>query len=316
MVNLFEESFEGLEKNIADHAKNNKKTFAPDEREWKLTRDDNDEGQAIIRLIPDKTGKPFTKVYNHSFGIFNKARNKKLWYIEDSPSTIGQPCPVSEYWAELNSIGTEEAKEEAKLFSRKVNYITNVYIVKDPACPANEGKVFYWKFGTKLYDKFMATLNPSEKDLAMGETAIPLWNALKGANIKLKIKKAAGGFLNYDDTTIMAPSACFDSKEEATDVIVNQTIELSEFESPSHFKTYEELSDKLAFVLGKKDVTKTTKTTPKKEPSIDTGLDDLDDIVEKAASKKSDEEPVPKAKKEKEKEPESDDDDLDFLNGL
>lgn len=316
MINLFEETFEGLAENLSEHAKSNKKTFTPDEREWKLGRDDNDDGQAIIRLIPDKTGKPFTKVYSHSFGIFSKARNKKLWYIEDSPSTIGQPCPVSEYWAELNSVGTDEAKDEAKMFSRKVNYITNVYVVKDPANPSNEGKVFYWKFGTKLYDKFMATLNPSEKDLAMGEKAVPLWNALKGANVKLKIKKAAGGFLNYDDTTIMAQSECFDSKEEATDVIINKTIELSEFENPAHFKTYEELSDKLAFVLGKKDNTKTA-SAPKKETPIDTGLDDLDDMVEKASTKEKEDAPAPKAKeKVKEKVEDDDDDSLAFLDEL
>lgn len=314
MVNLFEESFEELTKHLSDHAKGNKKSFEPDGREWKLARDENDEGQAIIRLLPDKNGTPFTKIYNHSFGIFNKARNKKLWYIEDSPATIGLPCPVSEYWAELNAIGTDESKEQAKMFGRKVNYITNVYIVKDPANPANEGKVFYWKFGTKLYDKFMATLNPSEKDIAMGEKAIPLWHAFKGANIKLKIKKAAGGFLNYDDTVIMTPSEAFDSKEEAIKLINNQTIELKEFESPAHFKSYEELSDKLNFVLGKKD-DMTTKQKQQETSKIDTGLEDLDDIVEKAEVKKQEDSPAPKKAKEKVVEPD-DDDDLSFLSDL
>jgi len=281
MINLFEETFEGLEKNLSEHSKTNKKAYIPDEREWKLARDENDNGQAIIRLLPDKNGKAWTKMYSHSFGIFNKSRNKKLWYIEDSPSTIGEPCPVSEYWAELGSIGTDEAKEQQKMFSRKVSYITNIYVIKDPANPENEGKVFYWKFGTKLFDKFLSVMNPSEKDLAMGEVAIPLWNALKGANIKLKIKKAAGGFLSYDDTTIMSPSSLFSSREEAEDVIINQTIDLSEFESPSHFKTYEELADKLAFVLGKKDsVLNTTSSRQKESTKNNTDLEDLDDLVE------------------------------------
>jgi hypothetical protein len=306
MIDLFAETFESLANNISEHSKNNKKSFEPDAREWKLTRDDNDDGQAIIRLIPDKNGKPYTKMFSHSFNMFSKARNKKLWYIEDSPSTIGMPCPVSEYWAELNAQGTDEAKAEAKTFSRKVSYITNVYIVKDPANPSNEGKVFYWAFGTKLYDKFIATMNPSAKDLAMGEKPVPLWNAMKGANIKLKIKKAAGGFLNYDDTVIMGTTEAFDSKEEATSIITNNTIDLLEFETPAHFKTYEELADKLAFVLGKKD------NTVKKEQSIDVGLEDLDEMV--VNKPKEQEEKV--VEKPAKKVADDVDDGLDFLNDL
>lgn len=317
MVNLFEENWEEVSKNLSTHSQQTKSTYVPDEREWKLSRDDKGDGQAIIRLLPDKNGKPYTKMYSHSFGVWNKARNKKLWYIEDSPSTLGMPCPVTEHYLELNAIGTDEAKEDARQFSRKINYITNVLIIKDPENPSNEGKIFYWKFGTKLYDKFMSVANPSEKDLSMGEKPIPLWHAFKGANIKLKIKNGAGGFPTYDDTVIMAPSEVFDSKEEAIEAITTRTIDLSEFEDVKHFKTYAELADKFAFVMGTKDTNKPAQGT-KQTPVIDTGLDDLDDIVEKAAAKTVHDEPVKKEKPAKPAPVESsdEDDDLAFLSDL
>jgi hypothetical protein len=319
MINLFAENFSDLTENLAAHSKDTKKSYVPDEREWKLSRDDKGDGQAIIRLLPDPAGKAYTKMYSHSFGIWSKARNKKLWYIEDSPATLGLSCPVTEHYLEMNAIGTDEAKEDARQFSRKINYITNVLVIKDPENPANEGKVFYWKFGTKLYDKLMSVTNPSEKDLSMGEKPIPMWHAFKGANIKLKIKNGAGGFPTYDDTVIMAPSEAFDSKDEAIDVITTRTTNLGEFEDAKHFKTYAELADKFAFVMGTKDAGKPAQAS-KQTPVIDTGLDDLDDIVEKATQKAVSEEPMKKekpAKAEKvETPPTEDEDDLAFLSDL
>jgi hypothetical protein len=270
MVNLFAESFADLEVNISTHSKENKKAFQADERFWKLSRDENDNGQAIIRLLPDATGAAYTKMFSHSFFKFNKKLNKKLWFIEDSPSVIKQPCPTSELWAELNSVGTDEAKDEAKTYSRKVQYITNILVVNDPINPENNGKVFLWKYGTKLQEKFISAMNPSEADINMGENPVPLYHALKGADIKLKIKKAAGGFLNYDDTTVMNPSNAFETREEAEDFLMNKTHKLGEFEAPEHFKTYEELKDKLDFVRGLKDGNTAKKEVAQNTPVMDT----------------------------------------------
>ena len=236
-----------LEKNLSDNITKEKKSY-DDNRFWKLSRDENDNGGAIIRLLPDPTGTPFIQRYNHAFQSFDAVNKKKRWYINNSPETIGEACPVSELWSKLYSLGTDEAKKEAKKFSRKIKFITNIKVIKDPANPQNEGKIFLWEFGTKLKDKFMAALQPSDSEIAMGEEPKQLFNPLAGNNIKLKIKKAAG-FLNYDDTEIMGVSSIYPDVESAKADIIENAFKLDEFMSSDAFDTYEELKKKMKYVL-------------------------------------------------------------------
>ena len=237
-----------LEKNLGANVNAGGKKNYEDDRFWKLSRDENDNGGAIIRLLPDPTGTPFIQRYNHAFQSFDNVNKKKRWYINISPETIGEPCPASELWSALYNIGTEEGKKEAKKFSRKIKFMANIKVIKDPANPQNEGKIFLWEFGTKLKDKFMAALQPSESEIAMGEEPKQLFNPLTGCNIKLKIAKVAG-FLNYDATEIMAPSSIYADGEEAKNDIINSAFKLEEFMKPEAFETYEELRTKMKFVL-------------------------------------------------------------------
>ncbi len=237
-----------LEKNLGANVNLGGKKNYDDDRFWKLSRDENDNGGAIIRLLPDPNGIPFIQRYNHAFQSFDNVNKKKRWYLNISPETIGEPCPASELWSALYNIGTEEGKKEAKKISRKIKFMTNIKVIKDPANPQNEGKIFLWEFGTKLKDKFMAALQPSESEISMGEEPKQLFNPLTGCNIKLKIAKVAG-FLNYDATEIMAPSSIYTDAEEAKADIIENAYKLDEFMKPEAFQTYEELKNKLKFVL-------------------------------------------------------------------
>jgi len=236
-----------LEKNLGDDAKGNKKNYK-DDRFWSLSRDENDNGGAIIRLLPDPNGVPFEQIYSHGFQSFDPVNKKKRWYINNSPSSIGLDCPASNLWSAIFNEGTEEGKLEAKNFSRKIQFYTNIKVINDPANPQNNGKIFIWKFGTKLKDKFMAALNPSETDRAMGEEPKQLFNPLTGCNIKLKIAKVAG-FPNYDGTTIEAPSSIYENAEEAKADILENAYALEEFKKEEAFETYDELLSKLKYVM-------------------------------------------------------------------
>jgi hypothetical protein len=240
-------NWDQLEKNLGADVKGGEKKSYKDDRFWSLSRDENDNGGAIIRLLPDPEGTPFIQRFNHAFQSFDTVNKKKRWYINISPQTINQDCPASELWSKLFNLGTDEAKLEAKNFSRKIKFMCNIKVIKDPANPQNEGKIFLWEFGTKLKDKFMQALNPSEADRQMGEEPKQLFNPLTGCNIKLKIKKAAG-FLNYDDTTIEAVSSIYNDGEGAKADIINNAYKLSEFLQPEAFETYEELKGKLKYV--------------------------------------------------------------------
>jgi len=237
-----------LEKNLGENVLGKKKKNYADDRFWKLSRDENDNGAAIIRLIPDPTGTPFIQRFSHSFSSFDMQSKKKRYYINESPQSINLPCPVADLWSGIYNLGSEDAKQEARAFNRKLNFIANIKVIKDPANPENEGKIFLWQFGTKLKDKFMQALNPSEQDLAMGEKPKQLFNPLTGCNIKLKIKPA-GGFLNYDDTTIENESSIYQSQQEAEQDILSNAYKLEEFVKPEAFLPYEELKSKLEYVL-------------------------------------------------------------------
>jgi len=224
-----------------------KKSFN-DERFWKLSRDEHDNGAALIRLLPDKNGTPFIKRYHHSVSVFDKVKGKRRVYAYVSPSTIGLPCPVSELWQALWNLGTDEARKEAKKFKRSIKYVTNIKVLKDPAVPENENKIFLWEFGTKLYDKFVQAMNPSAADIQMGEQPKNLYHPCEGNNIKLKCKKAAG-FINYDDTEILGQSSIYPDCNAAAEEIKEKTYDLSEFLKPEAFEDYETLKKRLLYVL-------------------------------------------------------------------
>jgi hypothetical protein len=213
MLDIGNMNWDELEKSLGEDVKKAKKDYK-DDRFWTLSRDENNNGGAIIRLLPDPNGVPFIQMYSHAWQSYDPIKKKKRWYINESPSIIGLEDPASDFWGALYSLGTDEAKLEARNFSRKIQYYTNIKVIKDPANPQNEGKIFIWKFGTKLKDKIMAALKPSEADIQMGEEPKQLYNPLTGNNIKLKAKEVAG-FVNYDDTTIAEVSAIYNSKEEA-----------------------------------------------------------------------------------------------------
>jgi cell division septation protein DedD len=312
--------FASLQQQLQPGAISEKKDFGPDERFWKLSRGDDDTGTAVIRLLVDKNRVPFVKVFHHQFSVYDPTKQKKRWFIEPSPQTIGLPCPVSEKWQELYNLGTAEAKEEAKKFSRKIKYVTNIKVINDPANPANNGKIFLWEFGTKLLDKFLAAMNPGADDLALGIKPTELYNPIAGANIMLKIKKSAG-FFNYDDTTILPASAEWNSMDEAVTEIDANTHELQEFLEPTHFKSYDELKSRMEFVITGVKSQPTTQETPAQETTqqqtVNTGMPPAQETPTPTpveASPAVTPEPVPEPKTVKTSAPA--DDDLDFLDDL
>ena len=172
-----------------------------DDRLWKLDVDKSGNGYAVIRFLPAPNGEdlPFVKLYSHAF------QGPGGWYIENSLTSLGQKDPVSEYNTSLWNNGTDAGKELARKQKRKLTYISNIYVVKDPANPDNEGKVFLFKYGKKIFDKLTAAMQPEFED----EEAIDPFDFWQGANFKLKAKNVAG-YRNYDSSEFAAPSPILD----------------------------------------------------------------------------------------------------------
>lgn len=230
------------QKLVKEVEKMNSTSSGGDDRLWKPEMDKTGNGYAVIRFLPAPDGEdlPWVKMYSHGF------QGPGGWYIENSLTTIGQKDPVSEYNRTLWNSGNDKDKEIVRKQKRKLSYYSNIYIVKDPANPANEGRVFLFKFGKKIFDKIMAAMQPEFED----ETPINPFDFWQGANFKLKIRKV-DGYWNYDKSEFDSPSPLLDD-DDALEALWKKQYSLTALTATDQFKTYEELQTRLDYVLGKK----------------------------------------------------------------
>ena len=227
---------------VKEVEKMNNNGASGDERTWKLDVDKSGNGYAVIRFLPAPEGEdlPFVKLYSHAF------QGPGGWYIENSLTSLGQKDPVSEYNTQLWNNGTDAGKETARKQKRKLTYMSNIYVVKDPANPDNEGKVFLFKYGKKIFDKLTAAMQPEFED----EEAIDPFDFWQGANFKLKAKNVAG-YRNYDSSEFAAVTPLLDD-DDALEGLWKKQYSLAEIVAADQFKSYEDLKKRLEYVLGSK----------------------------------------------------------------
>lgn len=220
-----------------------------DDRIWKPTVDKAGNGYAVIRFLPAPEGEdlPWVRYWDHGF----KGPTGK-WYIENSLTSIGQQDPVSEMNSQLWNSGIESDKEVARQRKRRLHYMSNILVISDSANPENEGKVFLFKYGKKIFDKVMDVMQPQFED----ETPVNPFDFWGGANFKLKIRNVEG-YRNYDKSEFDGVTELFDGDEAKLESVFNQLHSLKEFTDPENYKTYAELKKKLYDVLGEEEISNT-----------------------------------------------------------
>tara|TARA_B100000902_G_scaffold251754_1_gene238187 strand:+ start:3077 stop:3985 length:909 start_codon:yes stop_codon:yes gene_type:complete len=240
---------------VREVEKTNKGGGSSDDRLWKPEVDKAGNGYAVIRFLPAPDGEdlPWAKMYSHAF------KGPGGWYIENSLTTNGGKDPVSELNTSLWNSGVESDKAIARDQKRKLSYYSNIYVVQDKANPDNEGKVFLYKFGKKIFDKVMAAMQPEFED----EEPINPFDFWAGADFKIKIKKVAG-YWNYDSSEFARQAPLLDD-DDAMEAIWKKEYSLSEIVDPSQFKSYEDLKKRLNYVLG---------TATPKAPVVDESFED------------------------------------------
>jgi len=228
-----------------------------DERLYKPVVDKTGNGFAVLRFLPAPDGEelPWAKMYSHAF------QGNGGWYIENSLTTIGGKDPLGEYNRELWNTGTEANKETVRKQKRKLNYYSNIYVVKDPANPSNEGKVFLFKYGKKIFDKIMEAMQPEFED----ESPINPFDFWLGANFKLKIVKK-DGYWNYDKSEFDRVSPLLDD-DDAMEALWKKEYSLAAVTAPDQFKTYEELERRMNMVLGNKTAPTRSREVAEQEDS-------------------------------------------------
>ena len=260
-----------------DSAPQEKKSYK-DDRLWKPELDKAGNGYAVIRFLPAVEGEdlPWAKIWSHAF-----QGPTGQWYIENSLTTISHKDPVSEHNTRLWNTGLESDKELARKQKRKLQYFSNIYVVSDAKHPENEGKVFLYRYGKKIFDKVMEAMQPEFED----EKAINPFDFWQGANFKLKVRKV-DGFWNYDKSEFDAVSPLL-KDDDAIEEIWKTQYPLAEFTAATNFKSYDELKTRLDAVLSGTvsvgNVTDELKDEPFAAPKVDTKP------VEAPSSKKDEE---------------------------
>ena len=225
----------------ASPADGGKKQSFSDDTMWKPELDKTGNGYAVVRFLPTPEGEemPWVSYFDHGF------QGPGGWYIEKSLTTLSKQDPVSEYNTELWNTGIEANKDIARKQKRRLHYVSNVYVISDPKNPDNEGKVFKYRYGKKIFEALKEAISPAFED----ETAInPFDLRGEGANFKIKIRKV-DGYWNYDKSEFDKPAPLFDDENRLNEVF-GSIHSLSGVIAPSEFKTYEELQEKLQRVLG------------------------------------------------------------------
>ena len=255
----------------------------PDQRLWKPEVDKSGNGYAVLRFLPAPSGEdvPWVKIYDHGF------QGPGGWYIENSRTSLGagEKDPLSEHNSMLWNSGIEANKEVARKQKRRLKYFSNVLVVKDASNPSNEGKVFLYQYGAKIFEKLQNAMQPEFED----ETPVNPFDLWEGANFKLKIR-------NYDLSEFESTSPV-EGDDDKLEEIWNSQYSLVEFLDPKNFKSYEVLQARLNHVLGK--------------PNLQVVSDTAEAPVARSAPTPQDEGEVPWASNDEE-----DDDSLSFFKKL
>ena len=261
----------------------NKKSYQ-DDRIWKPSVDKAGNGYAVIRFLPASEGNdlPWVRYWDHGF----KGPTGQ-WYIEKSLTSIGQNDPVSEANSMLWNSGDDRDKDIARERKRRLHYVSNILVESGPSNPANEGQVFLFVYGKKIFDKLMDVMQPQFAD----EDPMNPFDFWEGASFKLKIRNVEG-YRNYDKSEFASASPLSESDSELEE-IYDRIYDLNEFTDPANYKTYDELKQRLHLVLGQVEAPSMSqqfdlsqseepverKTAPAPEITVSTSDDDEDDTM-------------------------------------
>ena len=234
-----------------------------DERLWKPELDASGNGYAVIRFLPAPEGEdlPWAKIWSHAF------QGPGGWYIENSLTTLNQKDPVSDHNRDLWNSGSDKDKETVRKQKRKLSYYSNILVVQDPKNTENEGRVFLFKYGKKIFDKVQEAMQPAFQD----ETPVNPFDFWEGADFKLKIRKV-DGYWNYDKSEFATPTPVAGGDDDKLEALWKTQYPLAEITDSDKFKSYEALQNRLALVLGGR----------KKQVVIadeDTGIDGAEEVV-------------------------------------
>ena len=72
--------------------------------------------------------------------VYSFQGDSGAWYIEDSLQSVGLDDPVAKYPNKLFRSSLDSDKELASKLKRRLQFISNILVIRDKANPENEGR--------------------------------------------------------------------------------------------------------------------------------------------------------------------------------
>lgn len=214
--------------------------------------------QGVIRFLPRPTGdgdmNPSLKVCTHSY------QGPNGWYIELCPTTYDSSydsCPACKKNGQLYKMGGTDLVGDR---ARKTYYYSNILVVKDPQNPENEGKVFIYRYGKKMYETIKEKMF---NDTGIIETC-NVFHPFEGTNFKLTLKTIKTKLKNGKEITYPSAdgSTFYDSvvplSKEVADKAMKNLHNLSEICSPEKIKSFDQLVARFEKVEGESSASSST----------------------------------------------------------
>lgn len=197
---------------------------------------------ALVRFLPAPGDElPMVKQFAHQY----KDKNGEL--KEECPTTIGKQCPICDKNREIWN--TDE--DTARMRSRNRSAIANILVISDPQTPANNGKVFLYRFGKKILDKVNEKCFPDEKQISTGKRPVNIFDYFAGCDFRVNAKKVTGKngktYPDYSSSEFDTPSPLGkgpnhpNGDEALMESIDKQLYSLKEFTDPARIKPYSKL---------------------------------------------------------------------------
>lgn len=185
----------------------------------------------IVRLIPNVNNPERTlfHYYNHTWK--SNLSNNIVSVL--CPNTYGEKCPIDEYRSKIYNSKDQNEIDKMRPIKRNENWLVNVFVVKDPTNPENQGKVKILRYGRQLSRIIESAISGDDSD-EFGSKIFDL--SENGCNLKIKVEKNEGGYPTYVGSKFMFPSVLEGGTD--TDSLYSS---IHELDSIFEHKSYDEI---------------------------------------------------------------------------
>ena len=155
----------------------------------------------MVRLLPNlEDGKKIR--FHYWQHIFDSCvTGKKISVL--CPNTYGEKCPIDEYRSKVWASKNEALINQSKPLKKTEKWLYNVYVIKDPTNPSNEGQVKILNAGTQLQKVIQSAIDGDDSQ-EFGFRIFDL--SEKGCNLRIKVEKNDGGYPQYTSSKFLSPS--------------------------------------------------------------------------------------------------------------